>query len=113
MWDKERNHHLFMASATSTANELISLLVECHLVMTLPKGLPMLEVMHIKNWTHIDNVFMSEGLAELMICCYDTAPSLRGLGTDHVPNHTIIDTEMPPIAFKPYRNYKAVDWKAF
>ena len=112
MWDKERNHHLFTASASSAADELISLLAEFHLVMTLPKGLPMLEAMHTKNWTCVDNVFMLEGLAGLMICC-DTTPSLRGPGTDYVPIHTIIDTGIPPTAFEPYQNYKAVDWKAF
>ena len=112
MWDEERNHHLFTASASSAANELISHLAEFHLVMTLLKGLPMLKAMCTKNWTGVDNVFMSEGLAELMICC-DTAPSLRGPGTDHVPIHTIIDMVIPPIAFEPYQNYKAVDWKAF
>ena len=112
MWDEERNHHLFTASATVTANELISHLAEFHLTMTLPKGLPTLQAMRTKNWTRVDNVFMTEDLAELLICC-DTAPSLRGPGTDHIPIHTVIDTGIPSTTLEPYRNYRTVDWKVF
>ena len=112
MWDKERNHHLFMVSASAATDELIAYLAEFHLTMTLPKGLPTLQAMRTKNWTRMDNVFMSEDLAELMICC-DTAPGLRGPCTDHVPIHTIIDTGIPPVTLEPYRNYRTVDWKAY
>ena len=96
----------------SAADELIAYLAEFHLMMTLPKGLPTLQAMCTKNWTRVDNVFMSEDLAELMICC-DTAPGLRGPCTDHVPIHTIIDTRIPPVMLKPYRNYRMVDWEAY
>ena len=89
MWDEERNHHLFMACALSTANELIVHLAELHLAMALLKGLPTLQVMSTKIWTCVDNVFMLEDLTELLVCC-DTTPRLRGPGTDHVPIHTIM-----------------------
>ena len=112
MWDKERNHHLFTARALSTANELIVHLAELHLAMALPKGLPTLQAMSTKNWTRVNNVFMLEDLTDLLVCC-DTAPGLRGPGTDHVPIHTIIDTGIPPTAFEPYRNFRTADWKAF
>ena len=112
MWDEERNHHLFTVSAMLTANELISYIAEFGLVMTLPKGIPTLQAMATKNWTHVDNIFMSEDLAELLIHC-DTTPNLRGPGTDHVPVHTIIDTGVPQIVPEPYRDYRVVDWKAF
>ena len=112
MWDKEKNHNLFTVSASSATDVLISYLVEFHLTMTLPKGLPTLKAMHMKKWTRINNVFMLEGLAELLTCC-DTAPGLRGPGMDHIPIHTIINTGIPPTTLEPYRNYKMVDWKAF
>ena len=112
MWDEERNHLLFMASAMLAANELISYIAEFGLVMTLPKGIPTLQAMATKNWTRVDNVFMSEDLAGLLICC-DTTPNLRSPGTDHVPVHTIIDTGVPQIVPEPYRAYRVVDWKAF
>ena len=112
MWDEERNHHLFTVSAMAAANKLISHLAEFHLTMMLPKGLPTLQAMRTKNWMRVDNVFMTEDLAELLICC-DTAPSLQGPGTDHIPIHTVIDTGIPSTALKPYQNYQTVDWKAF
>ena len=55
---------------------------------------------------------MTEDLAEHLICC-DSAPSLRGPGTDHIPIHTMIDTGIPSAALEPYRNYRTVDWKVF
>ena len=67
--------------------------------------------MSTKNWMRVDNVFMSEDLTELLVCC-DTAPGLRGPGMDHVPIHTIIDTGILPTAFEPYRNFRTADWKA-
>ena len=90
MWDEERNHHLFTASASLAANELISYVAEFNLVMALPQGLPTLQAMNTKNWTHIDNIFMLEELMESLVRC-DTAPDARGPGTNHVPIHTIID----------------------
>ena len=101
-----------MVSATSAANKLISHLAEFHLTMALPKGLPTLQAMRTKNWTHVNNVFMTEDLAELLICC-DMAPSLRGPGTDHIPIHTVIDTGIPSATLEPYQNYQTVDWKVF
>ena len=68
--------------------------------------------MCMKNWMRIDNIFMTEDLAELLICC-DMAPSLWGPGTDYIPIHIVIDTGIPSAALKPYRNYRTVDWKVF
>ena len=79
--------------------------------MTLLKGIPTLQAMATKNWTCVDNVFMSEDLTGLLIRC-DTAPNLRGPGTNHMPVHTIIDTGVPQIVPEPYRDYRVVDWKA-
>ena len=73
MWDEERNHHLFMASATTEAELLISLLAEFNMTMALPRGIPTLQAMNTKNWTRVDNVFTTENLAESLICC-DTDP---------------------------------------
>ena len=94
------------------ANELISYIAEFGLVMALPKGLPTLQAMNTKNWTCVDNVFMSEELTGLLISC-NTAPNLRSPGTDHVPILTVVDTGIPRVAPKPYRDYRTADWKAF
>jgi hypothetical protein len=37
MWDEERNGHLFTAANLNAAEELIELIANNHLVMTLPK----------------------------------------------------------------------------
>ena len=58
MWDEERNHHLFTASATVEAQILISLLADFNMVMVLPQGIPMLQAMSTKNWTRVYNVFI-------------------------------------------------------
>ena len=93
-------------------NELISYIAEFGLVMALLKGLPTLQAMNMKNWTCVDNVFMPEELTGLLISC-DTAPNLRGPGTDHVPILTVVDTGRPRVAPGPYRDYRTADWKAF
>src|SRR6266481_4376798 len=112
MWDEERNHHLFMASATAEAQILISLLADCDMVMALPRGIPTLQAMNTKNWTRVDNVFVTEDLASLLVCC-DTDPRQRGPGTDHVPIHTIIDTGAPLREADSLRNFRTVDWDEF
>ena len=97
-----------MASAMLATNKLISYIAEFGLVRTLLKGLPTLQAMNTKNWMQVDNVFMLEDLAGLLIYC-DTAPNLHGPGTDHVPIHTVIDTGIPQVTFEPYRDYRTVD----
>ena len=103
MWDKERNHHLFTATATSVANDLISLLADSDMVMTLPRGMPMLQAMNTKNWMCVDNTFATENIAEAVICC-NTAPrlTLRGPNMDHIPIHIIIDTGISSTAATPF-----------
>ena len=76
-------------------------------MMPLPKGLPTLQAMHTKIWMHVDNVFMTEDLVEFL------TPSLRGLGTHHIPIHTMIDPGIPSATLEPYWNYRTADWKVF
>jgi Endonuclease-reverse transcriptase len=112
MWDEERNQHLFTAPATREAEELISLIADYNMVMTLPKRLPTLQSMSTKNWTRVDNVFCTDNIAETVITC-DTRPSMRGPGTDHVPILTILNIEATHNPTAPFHNYRMVDWKEF
>jgi Endonuclease-reverse transcriptase len=112
MWDEERNHHLFTAAANRAAEELISLLADYNMVMTLPKRVPTLQSMATKNWTRVDNIFCTDNAAEAVITC-DTNPSLRGPGTDHVPVLTVLDMETRLSPPAPFRNFRMVDWKQF
>lgn len=49
MWDKECNSHLFTATAHHAAEELISLLADHHMVMTLPRRIPTMQSMSTKK----------------------------------------------------------------
>ena len=89
MWDEERNHHLFTASALRESNKLLALVVGYSMEMSLPKDIPMLEAMATKNWTQPNNVFSSTRLGDKIIYCM-TDPRLRGLGTDHMPILTVL-----------------------
>ena len=76
------------------------------------RACPTLQAMRTKNWMCVDNVFMTEDLVEFLIC-YDTAPSLRGLGTHHIPIRAMIDPGIPSATLEPYWNYRTADWKVF
>ena len=83
MWDKEQNSHLFMARATMEAEVLLMMAADHGMVMALPKNIPTLESMSMKNWTRPDNVFCSANMEAMLVSCM-TDPQLRGPGTDHV-----------------------------
>ena len=110
MWDEERNHHLFTATATAEAEKLILALADYNIVMTLLKHLPTLQLMMTKNWTRVDNVFCMDNVIDSVITC-DTDPGTSGPGTDHVPIHTMLKVEValnPPISS---HNFRMVDWE--
>ena len=69
MWDEERNHHLFTASALEEATKLLVIVADHGMAMALPKGIPTLEAMATKNWTRLDNVFCSSNLEDKVIYC--------------------------------------------
>jgi hypothetical protein len=112
MWDEERNHHLFTAKATKEAEELITMVADYNMVMTLPKRIPTLQSMATKNWTRVDNVFCTDNIADTIVTC-DTAPSRRGPGTDHVPILTVLDIEVEIKVPTPLRNFRMTDWNEF
>jgi len=64
MWDEEHNHHLFTSGGLREAEVMISLAAEHDMAMLLLKGIPTLEAMVTKNWTHPDNVFGSSLLED-------------------------------------------------
>lgn len=112
MWDKECNNHLFMASATREAEDLISLLADYSMTISLPRKLPTLQSMVTGNWTRVDNVFCTDNLLELITSC-DTRRQLCGPGTDHVPILTTIDIQAAHRPMVPYRNFRMTDWEEF
>ncbi|KAL1737829.1 hypothetical protein HDZ31DRAFT_18732, partial [Schizophyllum fasciatum] len=82
------------------------------MIMALPKGIPTLQHMVSKKWSRPDNVFLSEGAEALLVSC-DTAPSLRGPGTDHMPILTELDFTLARKNAPAYRNFRETDWEDF
>src|SRR3979490_1091384 len=107
MWDKERNHHLFTAEVTRAVEELISLLADYNMIMTLPKCLPTLQSMSTKNWTRVDNVFCTNNITDSIVTC-DTAPGRRGPGTNHIPILTTLDIDIEVRNPEPFHNFRMV-----
>ncbi|KAL1746881.1 hypothetical protein HDZ31DRAFT_61821 [Schizophyllum fasciatum] len=112
MWDDDGNSHLFTNSAIELAQVLIDLVGQYDMVMALPKGIPTLQHMATKRWSRPDNTFISEDAAALLISC-DTAPSLRGPGTDHMPILTELDFALARQNSPSYRNFRETDWDEF
>src|SRR6266481_3766608 len=112
LWDKERNRHLFTASASSAVQPLISLLEDYNKIMLLPKNMPTLQSMSMGNWTRVDNIFATSNMEELVVVC-DMDPRLWGLGTDHVPILTTLEYAVPARGVEEYHNFRAVDWDSF
>ena len=84
------------------------LLAEYGMEMALPKGIPILEAMTMKNWMRLDNVFCSNTLGDKVITC-TTDPHLRGPGTDHVPILTTLELPVEWVASTPSYNFQAVE----
>ena len=96
LWDKECNHHLFMATAHRAADRLLEKVSAYPMLMILPKGTPTLEAKSTKNWTHLDNAFCSMNTEELVVIC-DMDPHLWGLGVDHILILTTLELPLPRI----------------
>ena len=112
LWDEEWNSHLFMAGMSAATQPLIDLLEDYDMVMLLPKGIPMLQSMAMKNWTRVDNVFATYSMECLVVVC-DTDPRLHGPGTDHMPILMALDLEVLAGVVENRRNFRAMDWLKF
>jgi hypothetical protein len=112
MWDEEWNQHRFTASATREAEELISLIADYDMIMTLPKHFSTLQSMFTKNWTRVNKVFCMDNISEMVITC-DMRLSMRRPGTDHMPILMVLDIEVVHKPMALFCNYKIVDWKGF
>ena len=77
--------------------------------MVLPKGVPTLQHMRSKHYSHPDNVFCSSQLTHAVIC-YDVDAQAQPTKTDHFPVITIL--ELPQDRIKPKLTYdfRMADW---
>jgi Endonuclease-reverse transcriptase len=88
MWDRDKDTHLFMAKALEDAEELINLVAEQEMCMTLPKDIPMPKHMVTKWHSRPYNVFCTSSLTNHMVKC-NIMPERQPGKTDHYPIATI------------------------
>jgi ribonuclease HI/exonuclease III len=112
IWDEARNHHLFEGNALKESQKLIDLLTANNMKMALPAGIPTLRAHRTKNWTRVDNVFVSARLEDKVIKCM-TLPGNKGVKTDHVPIVTELDLEVAKKVFVPTKKFREANWDNF
>ncbi|KAF8993958.1 Endonuclease/exonuclease/phosphatase [Cyathus striatus] len=88
MWDSNEDIRLFTNRAMGQAEQLINLLQEWDMVMTLPKGIHTLQH-SAGGYSRPDNVFCSESIADLIIQC-DVKHEMKPVKADHFPIVTIL-----------------------
>ena len=97
-----------MAVAIQEAEILLELMAGHGMVMALPKDIPTLEAMVMKNWTRPDNVFCTCHTEETLVSC-TTDPRLRGPGTDHIPILIVAEFPVGLAQQAPLHNFRMVD----
>ena len=87
-----------MSEATEAAGKLIEAVVDVGLELALPSGTPTHKHSVTKQWSRLDQVFLSDILSRMLIFC-DTLPGERGINTDHLSILTElnikVDTTVP------------------
>lgn len=111
-WDEPRNQHLFTDARLLAAEQLLDLVAMNDLKMTLPEGIPTHELSTTKNYSRLDNVFMTANLADFVTLC-TALPSPRLPCTDHFSIHTIIDLSVQKAETTQRRNFQKTNWESF
>lgn len=111
-WDNPNDTRLFTRDAINDAELLIVAVAEAGMEMVLPSGTPTHLYNVSKQWSRLNNIFMSDHSTEVLISC-DTVPEQCGVCTDHLPILTKLDLTTPVAPPKEIRNFRKVDWEQF
>ena len=111
-WDSPDNNGLFMKEATARAEILIQLIAEIGLDLALPAGTPTHEHNITKQWSRLDQVFVTEHTLDALMQC-EALPMEQGLNTDHFPVISNLDINIDITPKKAISNFRDVDWKEF
>ena len=82
------------------------------LELALPSGIPTHRHNVTKQWSRLDQVFLSDHSEYLLTSCY-TQTDLRGINTDHLPIITELDLEINIAEETTAPNYRDVNWEEF
>ena len=111
-WDDPNDTRIFTREALKAAEVLIEVIAEVGLEMALPSGTPTHYHNVMKQWTRLDQVFLSEHSDNVLITC-DTLPAHRGIKTDHLPILMELNLSAAVTHDVPTPNFRNVDWDDF
>jgi exonuclease III len=111
-WDDPADTRLFTPAALEAAETLIEAVADAGLELVLPSGIPTHYHNVTKRWSRLDQVFLSEQSANLLIAC-ETRPEARGINTDHLPIVTELDLEAAISKNDAMHNFREIDWEQF
>jgi hypothetical protein len=111
-WDDHNDTHLFTKDAIKAAEILIEAMAKAGLELVLPRGIPTHIHNASKQWTRLDQVFISKQSTELITVC-DTMTSDRGIKTNHLPILTKLNLATSISEESAMRNFRDVDWETF
>jgi ribonuclease HI/exonuclease III len=111
-WDDPRDTRLFTNEAIKEAEVLIEAVAEVGLEMALPCTTPTHYHNVTKQWTRLDQVFLSDHSENILIAC-DTLPDQRGVKTDHLPVITELKLAVNTDTEQSIPNFRNVDWTVF
>jgi hypothetical protein len=112
LWDEEQNHHLFTRANLRKAQILIDMIATHDLRMALPQGIPTLQAMAMKNFTRMDNIFLSDSLMNRCARC-TTLTNRRPPKTDHIPVVWDLDLDLEHNKPTTRLDWKDTDWDEF
>ncbi len=92
-WDNPEDMRLFTTEATKATSKLIEAVADVGLELALPSGTPTHKHSVTKQWSRLDQVFLSDILSRMLIFC-DTLPGERGINTDHLSILTELNIEV-------------------
>lgn len=112
LWDNPDDNRLFTRDAVEAAEILIKATTDFGLEMALAPGIPTHIHKVTKQWTRLDNDFITEHTLDRIHTC-EACTRDRGLNTDHVPIVTKIDMSLGRIEATKTKNFRNINWDKF
>jgi hypothetical protein len=94
------------------AETLIDAVVDIGLELALPSKTPMHQHNVTKQWTRLDQVFLTDHSMDLLTSC-TVQTHHRGINIDHLPIITELELTIMEAPKTALRNFRDVDWDKF